>query len=577
MDAKSSTSCLLPVLLLGCAGLAGVDEYEVRDTPGGSAAPEACSGATEVREPGGECVQTGVLNCLDAPGWTPDSRGGCSYRLACARGLESTDELQLPSSCHRFGCTPPAQAANWVVDSRNPGSGPGQGTEVDPFVSIQTAVDHAQSGQTIFVRGGQYSENVVIDKPIFLDGRCPTLDVIVRALDPLKPVLTVVAGAAPPSASDLVSIDGLRIEGGSAGVRVEGGPQTNLSELWIEGAEGPGIEIRARQHPVRILNLAVVGARGAGIAVLGSPAGDVDINGALVRGTSDDGRLGGHGLYASSAGAATSDFCDSGLSPLLVAVSNSIFEQTSGAAVFAEGTELLLTDSLVLPAENATQKGPALVARAEPAGRVRGSLQATRVFVDRVGGGGIDLFDLETAAIADTVVRGAEPSSDSACAASIRAESAPNRDSRQGWICPIPARPAMDLSISRVLVDGAALAGLMLVETPAHITQLLVRGTRSEPCSGRFGDGVAAYSLGAETVPVDLFASRIEHNARAGVAAFGSNVSVAGVELACNGAGIVGQRALPAAGRSACGCGAENRSLCVPVSAALDPALRGWQ
>lgn len=65
----------------------------------------------------------------------------------------------------------PALAATIYVDDLNDGQ-PGSGTSVDPYRDLQNAIDHALSGDTVFIRAGRY----VATPTEFIDptcGNCP--------------------------------------------------------------------------------------------------------------------------------------------------------------------------------------------------------------------------------------------------------------------------------------------------------------------------------------------------------------------------------------------------------------------
>ncbi|MBS3801874.1 MAG: right-handed parallel beta-helix repeat-containing protein [Candidatus Thermoplasmatota archaeon] len=66
----------------------------------------------------------------------------------------------------------------WYVDISN-NSGPWEGTEQHPFSKIQTAIDTAESGDTIMVLSGIYKESITIDKDLILqskDAHHPIID-----------------------------------------------------------------------------------------------------------------------------------------------------------------------------------------------------------------------------------------------------------------------------------------------------------------------------------------------------------------------------------------------------------------
>ena len=88
----------------------------------------------------------------------------------------------------------------------------------DDYSSIQTAVDHAFAGQTIFVRNGIYAEqHIIIDKPLSLIGENPE-NTILAGINNIKyPPPYVIQISA-----DNVRISGFTITNGSlGGIRVE--------------------------------------------------------------------------------------------------------------------------------------------------------------------------------------------------------------------------------------------------------------------------------------------------------------------------------------------------------------------
>ncbi len=88
----------------------------------------------------------------------------------------------------------------------------------DDYSSIQTAVDHAFSGQTIYVRSGVYSDqSITINKPLYLMGENPNNTILVGINNVKYPPPYVIQVSA-----DNVRISGFTITNGSlGGIRIE--------------------------------------------------------------------------------------------------------------------------------------------------------------------------------------------------------------------------------------------------------------------------------------------------------------------------------------------------------------------
>ncbi|MFQ5586708.1 MAG: nitrous oxide reductase family maturation protein NosD [Thermodesulfobacteriota bacterium] len=67
----------------------------------------------------------------------------------------------------------------------------------DRYRSIQEAVESANEGDTVVIRGGEYRENIAVNRPLTVRGESTSGAVIITAATPSEPVITVkgVAGA----------------------------------------------------------------------------------------------------------------------------------------------------------------------------------------------------------------------------------------------------------------------------------------------------------------------------------------------------------------------------------------------
>ena len=107
----------------------------------------------------------------------PPQRGFSADLISDRFGFELYVERQvLPYPEHHIKITP--------IKVKLPGKPSGQtydgptlyvgGVGADNYTTIQDAVDHASAGDTVFVYGGEYRENIVVDKAIRLVGEDKT-------------------------------------------------------------------------------------------------------------------------------------------------------------------------------------------------------------------------------------------------------------------------------------------------------------------------------------------------------------------------------------------------------------------
>ena len=84
-----------------------------------------------------------------------------------------------------------AEGNEYYVDSSYRGYS--DGTAQQPYPSIQTAIDEAESGDTIYVFGGTYEEIIDVDKQVNLWGGVEGSDSIINADDDVRYTMTITA------------------------------------------------------------------------------------------------------------------------------------------------------------------------------------------------------------------------------------------------------------------------------------------------------------------------------------------------------------------------------------------------
>jgi hypothetical protein len=119
--------------------------------------------------------------------------------------------------------------------------------------------------------------------------------------------------------------------------------------------------------------------------------------------------------------------------------------------------------------------------------------------------------------------------------------------------------------------------GIMIAGGTATLDHVVVTGTQKGAVSGLLGDGIAVYDLDPGTpTSAQVSSAQLSGNARAGIAAFGTPVSVLDASIQCNGFdlsadAVSGQSAsFDDQGGNQCGCDGASKP-CVALSANLAP------
>ncbi|MBW2524570.1 MAG: right-handed parallel beta-helix repeat-containing protein [Deltaproteobacteria bacterium] len=414
----------------------------------------------------------------------------------------------------RWG-TLPRDASTVHVDAGYGGSD-GDGSEAKPFPTIAQAVAAAAPGVLVAVAAGLYPESIAVDKPVRLWGVCP------------DQVTVEGTGAAPgcPSATacivegaDGTEIGGLALTGAGAGIALSGVVDVVVDRVRVHANLGRGVNIEN---------------------TLGVTT--VDVRGSLIEGNQD------FGLLAMGS---------------VVTVEGSTIRRTQPRP--ADGTNGIGISIQTWCRDEVD--GQRCDATAPSSGTVRGSI------IEQNHEVGVLVMGSEST-IESSVVRGTLP---------LAHHPAFGRGVTVQMLCwDTPAGLACDPTVPSSahirgsLIDSNQDTGLLVYGSEVRVEASIVRDT-SPRADDLLGDGIAvvASELGASAT---VEHSHVTRSARAGLAAFGSSVSLRATAIECSafdlegevGAGLSFQ--LDDLGANACGCPPAAEG-CQLVSVGLEPPL----
>ncbi|MDD4237287.1 MAG: NosD domain-containing protein [Desulfotomaculaceae bacterium] len=142
----------------------------------------------------------------------------------------------------------PAEAKTWYVDDSGSAD----------FTTIQAAVTAAGAGDTIIVRDGTYSENVVVDKSLVIQSENGADQTIVQAAASNADVIKVTAAN--------VTIDGFTLSGGKSGIVIWGSSSSSCTvKNNLSSGNNQGISIEALASSNTVSNNVVTQSGSYGI------------------------------------------------------------------------------------------------------------------------------------------------------------------------------------------------------------------------------------------------------------------------------------------------------------------------
>ena len=314
---------------------------------GGGAAPfEPQTGPLEMAcapgeiDDGGVCRAPGVPTDGCSAGFVHDGDGGCEAVMPPNKCGAGTMALPGATACRPVapcGSSPWAdiaiEADTVFVDAAYAGGG-NNGSMGAPYNTIQQGIDAAASGAIVAVAPGAYPENLLIDRPVRVWGKCPEE----VALEPTP----AAAGVYVRAGGDNTELRRFSVTDANTAVLVESANDVVIDEMWLFDQRWIGVYVHSPQAmataSARLSGTLVEGAVAHGVFTYGDAVEVID---STVRGTrpvvgSD---TDGHGIYGQR-------FEDDGSQPT-VRVIRSVVEDNLVAGVRIYAGSATIEDSLI--------------------------------------------------------------------------------------------------------------------------------------------------------------------------------------------------------------------------------------
>lgn len=568
---------LLVPLLLTAALLAGCPDPEPVCTGGnptdisGRCLPD-CDG-TRV---GNRCVVAGVPEGECGTGFASDGEGGCTVvrpdapctGTELARPGETSCAPVMDCGTGDWGNLERPAGTLHVLASAAAG---GTGTEAAPFATIADALNAAGPGTVIAVGPGTYNESIYPNDAVLLRGVCPekvtvdgTGDGIALRVEYEDGVqlsgMTLIGPDASIGVLDSVDVvvDHVVVTGSEIGVLAfaEDGPtRLELADSLVQGVEqgvtALGAEVTLRRSVVRkiastvpinpaiavLLGMDTVAtARVGSLTIEGSVVEDVVGFGVAVRGgTADitDTYIGQTTVNAGGDGGVGLVLLPNKdpAAPVSGTVKGSVIADAGVVGLNAETSELLLDHTVITGVRADTGEdagGFCLVVEVDdnPASDRQVPVALLDSAIGPCATSGIYVGNVDSVFTRTAITYpGASVTTDAV---------------GQGLtVMAAVGQPSPSVTLTDVTVDHAVAGGIMLFAATAEAHGLVVRDVTR--VTDEFGDGIIVTSLANSLtgeVSVGSFTGDhvfVEGAARAGLAAFGSDLTLSNSQLTCNG------------------------------------------
>ena len=475
----------------------------------------------EVPMLGGGCKRVGVKECLDGwglmgppdwkckpigpprtclKGWEKVAGGWCEPILPKTKCPVGTMEKIGFSTCQPIGdCGTGtwgnimADAKTIFVDQNHKGTS-GLGTVNQPYLTIEEAMTYASVDANIAVAAGDYEEDLYINRPITIAGRCAQ-----------KVSLYF-------STSDTIDIDAkgvklssMTISSKMSGIVLWKNSSAVLQGVVVRNCGKEGILADVGSH-FTMRDSLVEGNSGVGIGLLGAI---MDLERTVVR----DGRpsalgsVGGAGIVAST---------KLNTSPK-VTIRGCLFDNNRRHGISLWGAEATLERTVIVDTQpQALDQVAGVGIQAAREDKISSSLTMRDCFVGRNRQLGIGVWGSK-ATVERTVVRDThEQASDKVAGAGIAVMFLSNQ-----------SHPS-DVTVRDSLVVGNRVAGILLESSKATVERTVVRDTRERALDNTLGFGIEAWIQAGQSRPAEVTVrdSLITGNRYMGLGLFSSKATV---------------------------------------------------
>jgi len=507
-----------------------------------------------------ECIPAGVEPDGCGPGFMHDGDRGCDPILPgepCAPGsMAVPGEMRCrevaPCARGKWGDIP-VEPTTVYVDAAFAGTS--DGSQAQPWTTIQEGVDHAPPGAIVAVTDGTYLEDVNIESHVRLWGVCPARASVVG---------TSLAAIFVRSGASGTELHRLGITGQGLGVIVFGSEDVLIEEAHIHDNQSRGVNLQGDDGAVSVTlrRCLLENNREQGVFVSGS---EVHLEATVVRDTT----VNAQGVWGRGLG--VQDDPSIGVRALAT-VQGSLLERNHATGIFVESSDATVEATVIRDTQPDAQgaSGRGIGAQNNPASGALTSitlrqsvLQYNRQIGVHVSGA---QATLERTVVRDTLAdglgigRGINVQDDPMTGASFTmrsslvernlqlglfiegsdavVESSALRDtagSPTGGGRGIQVQGDMSVSASLALrtsvLERSLEAGLGVYgPTVVEVDGCLVRDTLAG--NGLYGDGLAILALGGRP-SATVLATRIERSERAAISNFGSGVAIGDSTFVC--------------------------------------------